>query len=147
MELEYRRQATQKTLDKWRGRVFSWGENDAVTLTCAHLAQDHIHNMGGETPQMPEFNSATGAIRALKGMGFDSIADMLDSFLERIPPAMMRVGDIAITPGQDNLESILILAGPLKLMGWHAETGDFVLYDKGMDAVTGAWRVTPGQVG
>ena len=137
MELECRRVATQRTLDEWRGRLFDW----STGATCAHLARDQMVHMGHKPPKIPKFDSASGAIRALKKRGWDNVADMLDDLLERIPPAMMRVGDIGIVPGQDNLESVLISAGPFKLMGWHPETGQFVVYDKGIGELTGAWRV------
>lgn len=137
MELERRRVATEKTLARYRGKVFDW----RTGITCVHLARAHLRNMGHKPPTLPRFRSPLGAKKALKERGWVSVEAMLDSMLPRIVPAQMLLGDLAIVPGQDGMDSILVSAGPLKLMGWHPETGDFVLYDDGISAVTGAWRV------
>lgn len=137
MELERRRLATQATLDRYRGKVFDW----STGITCVHLARYHLKNMGHKPPTMPRFRSALGAKKVLKERGWASVSDMLDTMLVRIAPAQMLLGDLAIVPGQEGLDAILISAGPLKLMGWHPETGEFVLYDNGLSEVTGAWRV------
>lgn len=134
MELERRRIATQKTLDAWRGRTFDW----ATGSTCAHLAHDHLTNLGHDLPPMPAFTTSTGAIRALKERGWSTVEEMLDSLLEPIAPARMLVGDIGIIPGQDGLESIVISTG-FKMMAWHQD-GRFVLSCDGIEALQGAWR-------
>lgn len=139
MELERRRIATQSTLDAFRGTAFAWGEGDAVT--CVHVAYWHLWMMGYELPALPELKSALAAKRALTERGWDSVESMLDSLLGRIPPAMMRLGDLATVPGQEGLDCILVCAGPLKMMGWHPETGEFVLYDNAISEITAAWRV------
>lgn len=137
MELERRRVATEKTLARYRGKVFDWSKG----ITCVHLARAHLRNMGHKPETLPRFRSALSAKKALKERGWSSVADMLDSMMPRIAPAQMLLGDLAIVPGQEGLDAILISAGPLKLMGWHPETGAFVLYDDGISEVTGAWRV------
>lgn len=139
MELERRRIATQSTLDLFRGSSFAWGDDDA--LTCVHVAYWHLWMMGHELPALPTLKSPLAAKRALAKRGWDSVEAMLDSLLDRISPAMMLLGDLAVVPGQDGLDAILVSAGPLKLMGWHAESGEFVLYDNALAEITGAWRV------
>lgn len=137
-EMDRRRVATQKTLERYRGKTFDWSRG----VTCVHLARFHLKNMGHKPPTLPRFRSALGAKKALKERGWTSVENMLDSLLPRLPaPAFMRLGDLAIVEGQDGLDCILVSAGPLKLMGWHPETGAFVVYDGGIDQVTGAWRV------
>lgn len=137
MELERRRVATEKTLKRYRGKVFDWAKG----ITCVHLARHHLRNMGHKPETLPRFRSALAAKRALRERGWSSVEAMLDSMMPRIAPAQMLLGDMAIVPGQDGLDCILVSAGPLKLMGWHPETGQFVLYDDGISEVTGAWRV------
>lgn len=136
MELERRRVATEKTLKRYRGKVFDWSKG----VTCVHLARFHLRNMGHKPETLPRFRSALSAKKALKERGWESVEAMLDSMMPRIAPAQMLLGDLAVVPGQEGLDCILVSAGPLKLMGWHPETGEFVLYDGGLDEVTGAWR-------
>lgn len=136
IELERRRAATEETLARYRNKVFDWSKG----VTCVHLARFHLRNMGHRPPTLPRFRSALGAKRALTERGWESVEHMLDTMLPRIAPAQMMLGDLATVPGQDGLDCILVSAGPLKLMGWHPETGEFVLYDDGISEVTGAWR-------
>lgn len=136
-ELERRRIATQKTLDRYRPKVFDWSKG----ITCIHLAWCQLRQMGHRPPTLPRFRSALAAKRALKERGFDTVEAALDSLLPRIAPAQMLLGDLASVPGTEGLDSILVCAGPQKLMGWHPVDGSFVLYDGGMEQITGAWRV------
>lgn len=136
-ELERRRIATEKTLGRYRRKVFDW----RTGITCVHLARFQLKNMGHKPPTLPRIRSALGAKRALKERGWGSVEAMLDALLPRIAPAQMLLGDLAVVPGQDGLDCILVSAGPLKLMGWHPESGAFVLYDDALAEVTGAWRV------
>ena len=136
-ELERRRIATEKTLGRYAGKVFDWSKG----ITCVHLARGHMKNMGHKPQTLPRFRSAFGAKKALKANEWESVEAMLDSMLLRIAPAQMLLGDLAMVPGQEGLDCILVSAGPMKMMGWHPETGEFVLYDDGISEVTGAWRV------
>jgi len=137
IELVRRQQATQKTLDRYRAKVFDW----QTGVTCVHLARFHLKNMGHKVPTLPRIRSALSAKRALKERGWDSVEQMLDSILVRITPAQMMLGDVAIVPGDGGLDSILVCAGPFKLLGWSAIDGTFVAYDGGNADVSGAWRV------
>ena len=136
-ELERRRRATQATLDRYRAKQFSWARG----ITCVHLARAQLKNMGHRPPTLPRFRSALAAKRALADRNWGSVSDMLDQLLLPIAPAMMRVGDLAVVPGTEGLDSILICAGHPTLLGWHPETGEFVIYDGGFEQLTGAWRV------
>lgn len=134
-ELECRRIATKTTLATMRGNVASFeGES------CLHFAHAHLIALGHDLPEIPAFNSARGAAKAMKTRGWASVEDMLDQYLDRIEPAQMLLGDIATTEGEGGLASILICAGPHKLMGWLPERQGFALFDGGLDEVTGAWR-------
>jgi hypothetical protein len=89
---------------------------------------------------VPRIRSALAAKRAMQSNGWESVEDMLDSMLPRIAPAMMLLGDLAVVPGEDGFASIMICAGPQKVMGWHPETGAFVVYDGGIGELSAAWR-------
>ncbi|USA39616.1 hypothetical protein NCF86_00180 [Pelagerythrobacter marinus] len=136
IELERRRAATERTLARYRGKVFDWSKG----VTCVHMARFHLKAMGHRPQTLPRFRSALGAKRALAAHGWESVEHMLDTMLPRIAPAQMMLGDLATVPGQDGLDCILICAGPFKLLGWHPEDGTFVAYDGGNAEVSGAWR-------
>lgn len=137
MELERRRVATQKTLDRYRGKVFDWSKG----ITCVHLARYHLRNMGNKVPTLPRFRSALGAKKALKERGWDSVEAMLDSMFQRVAPAELLLGDLAIVPGDNGMDAIFVCAGPLKLFGWREDAPALVLLDVDLDQLTGAWRV------
>lgn len=137
MELERRRVATEKTLARYRGKVFDWSKG----ITCVHLARFHLRNMGRKPETLPRIRSALGAKKALKARGWGSVEAMLDSMLARITPAQMVLGDLAIVPGDSGLDAIFVCAGPLKVFGWREDRPELVLLDIGLDELTGAWRV------
>ena len=135
-DLLRRQRATQRTLDRYRPKVFDW----RTGVTCVHLARFHLKAMGHRVPTVPRIRSALAAKRALQTNGWQGVDTMLDSLLPRIAPAQMLLGDLATVPGEDGFDSILICAGPQKVMGWHAETGAFVVYDGGIGDLAASWR-------
>lgn len=135
-DLLRRQQATQKTLDRYRPKVFDW----RTGVTCVHFARFHLKAMGHKVPTVPRIRTALAAKRAMKANGWDSVEAMLDSLLPRIAPAMMLLGDLAVVPGEDGFASIMVCAGPQKVMGWHQESGQFVVYDGGIGDLAAAWR-------
>lgn len=137
MEMERRRVATEKTLKRYRGKVFDWSNG----ITCVHLARFHLRNMGHHPETLPRFRSALSAKKALKERNWNSVAEMLDSMFPRIAPAQMMLGDLAIVPGDAGLDAIFVCAGPLKVFGWREDQPGLVLLDIGLDELTGAWRV------
>ena len=136
MTLIQRRDATTRTLNRFRGVNFDWSG-----VTCAHLAHAHLSEMGHDVPNIPQFDTALGAARALQSLGWDSVSDMLDSLLPRIAPASMLLGDLALIKGAGGLDAIFICAGPLKVFGWRDDTPELVLLDVSLDELQGAWRV------
>lgn len=137
MELERRRVATEKTLARYRGKILDW----STGCICIRLARDHLRNMGHKPQSLPRVRSPLAAKKALKERGWSSVAAMLDSMLERIAPAEMMLGDLAIVPGDAGLDAIFVCAGPLKVFGWREDAPALVLLDIGLDELTGAWRV------
>jgi hypothetical protein len=137
MTLEERRVATERTLARFRSKVFDW----RTGTTCVHLARTHLRNMGHRPATVPRIRSALAARRALKANGWQSVEDMLDSMLPRIAPAQRLLGDLAVVPGGEGMGSIMIALSATKLLGWHPETGAMVIYDGGVEDLTGCWRV------
>jgi len=131
-----RRDATTRTLNRFRGSEFDWSQ-----MTCVHLAHAHLSEMGYILPDIPDFDTALGAARALQEHGWNNVSDMLDEFMERIPPARMMLGDLALVEAAGGLDAIFICAGPLKVFGWREDTPELVLLDVSLDELQGAWRV------
>lgn len=136
-EMIRRQQATQATLDRYRSKVFDW----RAGVTCVHLARFHLKCMGHAVPTVPRIRSVLAAKRALAMRGWAGVEAMLDSMLPRIAPAQMLLGDLATVPGDDGFDCILVCAGPQAVMGWHPETGRFVVYEGGIGDLSAAWRV------
>jgi hypothetical protein len=137
-EMIKRRDATKRTLERFRGVTFDWSSG----VTCVHLAHAHLVEMGHNPPDIPEFNTAHGAAKALYERGWSDVADMLDSVLERRPgAAWMVLGDLALVKGADGLDAIFICAGPLKVFGWRDDEPELVLLDVGLDELEAAWKV------
>lgn len=135
-DLIRRKKATQHTLDRYRGVDFDWSGT-----CCVHLAHSHLSEMGHALPDVPHFDTASGAARAMKERGWDSVADMLDAYLPRRPgAASMLLGDLAVIRGAGGLDAIFICAGPLKVFGWRDDTPDLVLLDVSFGDLEGAWK-------
>lgn len=131
-----RRDVTKLTRDRFKGVDFQWS-----SASCLHMAHSHLSEMGHVLPDIPPFDTALGAARAMKERGWESVADMLDEFLPRIAPASMWLGDLALIKGAGGLDAIFICAGPLKVFGWRDDVPDLVLLDMSFGELEGAWRV------
>lgn len=133
-----RQEATQATVDKFTGKPFDWNAG----VHCVKLAHYHLRQMGWrKLPKLPLVKSPLAAKKALKARGWDSITAMLDSLLERIPPAMMRLGDIATVEGDEGFDAVFINAGPRRLFGWREDQPVAVMLDVSLDEISAAWRV------
>lgn len=133
--------ATQATFNAYRGVPFNWRH-----ASCAHLLAAHLANVGRAAPEVPEFSSAAQAKRALKAMGASSLSGLMDVLgLERIRPAEMRVGDVAIVPGQkgrtDGINGAIVICAGNKFMGWHEERDGLTTIDDILPHVKAAFRV------
>lgn len=132
-----RQEATQATLDKFKGKAFSW-----QGATCAHLLRYHLRMMGHKPPAIPAFRSPISARTAMKKLGGDNIADVLRAIgMPEIPPAMMMLGDVAVLPGDDGIFDAITINAGVKLMGWHPDAEGLVVMDVEPAAVIAAFRV------
>ncbi len=136
LTLDERRAATQRTLDHFRDRDFSWRG-----ATCLHVLRFHLRALGHRPPRIPPFRSPVGAMRALKAAGYVDLAALLDDLpLARLTPAQMIVGDIALVPGDDSpFDALLICAGG-KFIGWHGAAPGFQGLLPEIGAIKGMWR-------
>lgn len=140
--LHVRSAATERTLDRYRARAFDWKSGN----TCIHLARAQARNFGHTVPRMPPIRSALSARTALKATGFGSLEALLDSLFPRIAPAAMLIGDLAMTPGEDDdaagFGAIYLFDGYHTLLGWHGTDPSGIRpVVRAMDQVTAAWRL------
>ncbi len=153
-DLVRRQAATDGTLRKYRRRDFDW----KTMTTCVAMAWFHLKKMGRTPPKIPPYRSPLGALRVLKQLGCATCADLVDQVpgLERIPPAMMRVGDLVLVPGvlgpdeEDTpaaramaaIGTVAICAGPQRIFGWRADQGPrIVVLAVDYSQIEAAWRV------
>ncbi|MBZ9649992.1 hypothetical protein K9B33_20875 [Sphingobium sp. 3R8] len=126
-----RQAALEQTVAKYRGRSL-----DFKTADCVRMARFHLLKMGHKPPALPRYQSAVGAVRAMKAAG--GLVAVFDSILPRIAPAMMLDGDIAVVAGEGG-DAALIRAG-YKFMGWHQDHDQAVNMTVDLANVTAAWR-------
>lgn len=124
-------------MEKYRGRAFDWADK----ATCLHLARTQLRYMGHKPPAIPAFRSAIGAKRAMEAAGYQTMADIFDGLgLERITPAAMMVGDLAVLPGDGGFDAIVICAGN-KMIGWHEGSDTLTAIGDTVQHIIGAWRL------
>jgi len=135
-EVVRRQRATQATKSKFENKSMAWERE----VTCVHLARFHLAKMGHKLPKMPRVKSLLGAKKALKENGWKDTAAMLDSFLEPIPPAAMRMGDVAVMQDDSGMGAVVISLGMgwSKVMGWHEDVEGLAVMD--VKEFIGAWR-------
>jgi hypothetical protein len=136
--LHSRAALTEKVVARFRDKPFDWTK----AATCIHLARAQVAAFGHRPPPVPKFRSALSAKKALKARGFDSLEAMLDTLLPRIPPAAMLVGDLALLPGEEGMDTLVIAAGGGMVLGWHGDDASRMrpIIVTGADIIA-AWRV------
>jgi hypothetical protein len=133
--------ATQKVLDRYRDKPFSWsGAN------CIRLARAQAVALGHKPPPVPVFRSALGARRALAKLGHRSVSSLMDSLFPRRPaPAFAIMGDLCVLNGEDEdagLEAVCIADGFGNLFGWHGSDPSRLSTIKRAEAdIKAAWMV------
>lgn len=136
-QLVRRAEALAKTQSRFAGKAFKLGSND-----CVKLVRFHLKALGHKLPSTGHYSTARGAARQLKKQGVRNLAELLDKFLERIPPAAMLPGDIALmksdpeAPGSE-LGTIAISVGR-KLIGYHGDVEGLVVMEP--LEIEAAWR-------
>ncbi len=143
MKLFERVTATQRTIDDHLHKPFIWGE-----LDCAILATNHLANLGYTTrlKEAGNYRTELGAIRALKRLGYNDLADIGDAMgFERIAPAAALVGDIVgLRGGTEAREwtAIGVCVGNGRVIAF-ADAGNGPRCEWGpIEACKIAWRVT-----
>lgn len=133
--------AAQKTLDHFKGKPFKFGSRD-----CARLTSFHCRAMGRPVKaaaRAGSYHSLSGAVRTLKRLGFETLADLADAHFERIPPAATLPGDLIQIPAEDRnpLGCLTVALGNGRVVGF-VEGVDGAVVMQPMEFVA-AWRVDP----
>ncbi len=144
LNLAQRAAATDKVLQRYRSKPFSW-----AGANCIRLAATQARAMGHAVPPVPQFRTAAGAKKALSRRGAGDVAALLDLYFKRLPaPSYALMGDLVMLPGDDEsgasgLDAVFIADGMGNLMGWHAAAADdclcVVKFAHG--AMLAAWRL------
>ena len=120
IEMIRRQQAAQSAVNRFRGQPFAYGKND-----CARMAALVLRKMGHRSPlaKAGAYSSAFGAAKALKRLGYASVAEALDAIgLLRIAPAAALPADIVLIPGEGELGGALAIAvGNGRVLGYHED--------------------------
>lgn len=136
-ELVRRRDATQATVDAWKGRKFRLGQAD-----CVRLVADHLRRMGRRVrlPAKGSYGTLIGAQKALKARGYDDLPTALDSMgFVRVAPAAALPGDIIAIPSEHAIGCLMVAVGNGRALGFHEDVeGAEILQPV---EYLGAWRV------
>ena len=135
--LERRHAAIEATMARYRDRPFEWGKVD-----CAKVAAFHLKKLGHKIliSKAGSYSSPLGASRALRRLGYATLAEMADGIgLTPIPYARMLLGDIAELPAEAPLGAIGIYAGNGNLFCFHEDHPGLVTFAP--DRILRAWSV------
>jgi hypothetical protein len=133
-----RQRALQKVMAKFGGKPFKLGTNDCVKLTRFHLGA-----LGHKLPSTGRYTTAVQAAAALKKQGVKNLEQLLDKYLERIPPAMMLPGDLAMPPSDPDapaakIGTVMVAVTPRKFLGWHPDHESLAVME--LTVINAAWR-------
>ena len=135
-----RLEAVEKTKARFEGKAFVLGSND-----CGKLLAFHLKALGHKPPSAGNYTTEAGAILACRRAGGNTLAEVLDAMgLERIAPAAMMLGDVAILKSEpeegtaSRIGSAVVHLGG-KMMGWHPDAPDLAVMD--VIETEAAWKV------
>lgn len=135
LNLKQRVDLTSAVLAQFRAKPFSWNGR----ANCVHLARAQLAAMGHAPPPVPHFTTQRGALMQLRKRGVNSLAELIDRFSPRIPPASAWVGDLVLVPGDSRWDALAVHAGGGVIFGWQdGRMGPVQI--SGSEAIT-AWRL------
>jgi hypothetical protein len=133
-----RQRALDKVMKKFGGKPFELGTNDCVQLTRFHLKA-----LGHKLPPTGKYATAAQAAAQLKKQGAKNLEQLLDKHLERIPPARMLPGDLAMPPSDPDapaakIGTVMVAITPRKFLGWHPDHETLAVME--LLQIDAAWR-------
>lgn len=133
MDLLQRMRATQKTVDRFKGRDLDMGKVDCIQLVITHAA-----NMGVKI-KVPAYGDNESAARVLRGLGFKTLAEAMDAYFQRIDPATVLASDIVEMPGTNGFSALSVAVGNGRVIGFHEHIDHADILQPLL--VSGAWRI------
>lgn len=133
IDLVKRMKATQRTVDKYKGKAFKDGRAD-----CVQLMLLHARHMGVKIA-VPKYKDAKSAGAVLRALGFKTLAAAMDAHFSRIRPDQILLGDIVETPGQNGFSSLMIAVGNGRTIGFHEDVPFADILQPLL--ISGAWRI------
>lgn len=135
-----KRDAAQAALDHWSLQDFALGKAD-----CAQMAARHLRMLGKSIrlPPKGSYRSVPGALRAMRKLGFASLAEWIDSAgVERIAPARVVAGDVLQLPAEHPLGGLAIALGNGAAVAWMEDVPGGAITIRPL-LFLNAWRVDP----
>ncbi|MGW8202973.1 DUF6950 family protein [Sphingomonas bisphenolicum] len=119
MDLLKRRDATSKTVERFAGHPFAWGQYDCGKMVIAHL------RLMGRRPVLGpggSWKTMAGAHRFARRHGGTGAA-CLDGWLPhaRIVPAQAIIGDIVEMPGEEPFGAFGVCVGNGRVLAYHED--------------------------
>lgn len=133
MNLLERVQATQRTVDAFKGRVFKDGTVDCVQLIVKHAGYMGVHI------KVPPYGDNASAAAALRQLGFTTLGAAMDHYFDRIQPHDVLASDIVEVPGQNGFSSLMVAVGNGRALGFHEEIPHCDILQPVL--ISGVWRI------
>jgi hypothetical protein len=132
-----RQSAVKATMERFRGRAFSFGSVDCAKLTAFHLRQ-----MGHRVSlaKAGRYRTVKSAQAALRRLGFETLPDAMDGHgFVRIPWAAALIGDVVTFASDHPIGALGIVAGNGNMLAFH-ELHDLPVIMT-MGRIDACWRV------
>ena len=133
MNIIERVNATQKTVDKFKGREFCEGKSDCIQLVLLHAR--HCRRR----ITIPKYHDWESAARVLRKLGFRTLGQAMDHYFTPIKPVEVMTGDIVEMPGLNGFSGITIAVGNGRVLGFYEEVPHADILQPLI--ITGAWRI------
>lgn len=133
LDLIKRVEATQKTVDTFKGRQFAPGKADCIQLVLAHAR--HM----GKRISIPRYGDWESAAKTLRTLGFRTLAQALDHHFTRIDNHDVLAGDIVEMPGGNGFSGVTVAVGNGRVLGFHEQIPHCDILQPVM--ISGTWRL------
>lgn len=136
--MERRVEAAQATKDRFERRKFKLGRFD-----CAQMVAWHLRRIGKpvKIAKAGVYHSPAGAVRALKNLGYDTLAQVADAHFERIPWAATVAGDLVEieADGDSPIGAMGVVVGNGRVLVYHPDAKGAVVGE--LIVALAGWRV------
>jgi hypothetical protein len=115
MDLVERMRVTQKTVDRFKGKMFEPGKIDCIQLIIGHAAH------AGVKIEVEPYGDWESAAAVLRRRGYRTLGEAMDDHFERIDPSRALFGDFIEAPGGNGFSSLSVAVGNGRVLGFHEE--------------------------